>query len=55
MENEDVVKKLKEFEGKAKHEISPCDLGSGDYAQIKLNKEDALKLKELLNVVLKQL
>lgn len=56
MENkEKIAKKLEEFEEKNKHAIPPCDLENNDYMQIKLKREDALKLKELLNVVLKQL
>lgn len=55
MENKEIVEKLEEFEEKAKHKIPPCDLENNDYAYIKLNKEDARKLKELLSVILKQL
>ncbi len=48
-------KKCEELDEKTKHEISPCDSESGDYAQINLNREDARKLKELLSEVIKQL
>ena len=54
MENKE-IEKLDEFEEKAKHDIPPCDLENNDYAHIKLNKKDALELKELLSFVLKQL
>lgn len=55
MEDNETVKKLEELEEKRKHEIPPCDLESSDYSTIKLNREDAHKLKELLGVVIKQL
>ena len=55
MEDNELVRKLEEFEKKAKHEIPPCDSECGDYAQINLNREDARKLKELLSEVIKQL
>ena len=49
------IEKLKEFEENRKHEIPPCDLESGDYSVIKLNRKDAENLRELLTFVLKQL
>ncbi|WP_191014259.1 hypothetical protein [Treponema zioleckii] len=55
MDNKELVKKLEGFEEDAKHKIPPCDLESGDYVQIKLNKADASKLKELLSEVIRQL
>lgn len=55
MNNEEIAKKLEEFEEKAKHEIPPCDLENDDYAQIKLNRKDAENLKELLSFILGQL
>lgn len=55
MEDNERFKKLEELEEKSKHEIPPCDLETGDYAQIQLNRADAEKLKELLSVIIKQL
>ena len=49
------IEKLEEFEENRKHEIPPCDLESGDYSVIKLNRKDAENLRELLTFVLKQL
>ena len=37
MEDNELVRKLEEFEKKAKHEIPPCDSESGDYAQMLAN------------------
>lgn len=55
MTDNEIVKKLEEFEEKQKHEIPPCDQESGDYSIIKLNKKDSEKFKELLNHILIQL
>lgn len=55
MNDKEKYEKLVGFEEKAKHKIPPCDLGYNDYAKIELKNEDARKLKELLNMVLKQL
>jgi len=55
VKNKELVKKLEKFEEKAKHEIPPCDLENNDYVQIRLKKEEANKLKDLLNTVIKQL
>ena len=49
------IEKLEEFEENRKHEIPPCDLESGDYSVIKLNRKDAENLRELLTFILKQL
>lgn len=49
------IEKLEEFEENRKHEIPPCDLESGDYSVIKLNRKDAENLRELLTFVLKLL
>ena len=55
MEDKEFAKKLEEIEEKSKHEIPPCDLQNNDYAQISLKKEEACKLKELLEKIIKQL
>ena len=55
MKNKEQGKILEEFEKKSEHEIPPCDLESGNYVQVKLKREDASKLKELLIEIIDQL